>query len=234
VHWPRRAQVAATGGLDAAETPTLCARMRRATGHRPSAAELNRIEGPNVINRVGSCALGELLKDSFMYRPGESRSTGSVAVSWVLADHDLPLCRRPVRRRVTAARTIGRPPKETQWAGEKGCGSSFWLQRVARCAHSWPRYAGHVPGPDPLQRVPRRLRLRHRHPGLRNGRVDRCPEHRGLPGHGRLAAGLLQRRPPRVPGAMAIGGLPGELGQQRHLKRDNSPPRRCVRMRRAR
>ena len=38
---------------------------------------------------------------------------------------------------MTAARTIGRPPKETQWAGEKGRGSSFWLQRVARCAHSW-------------------------------------------------------------------------------------------------
>ncbi len=30
------------------------------------------------------------------------------------------MCRRPARRRVTAARTIGRPPKETQWAGEKG------------------------------------------------------------------------------------------------------------------
>ena len=43
---------------------------------------------------------------------------------------------------------------------------------------------------------------------LRRGRVDRCPPHRRLPGDGRLAAGILRRRPAGVPRAVAARRLP--------------------------
>lgn len=68
--------------------------------------------GGSISNRAGSCALGELLQDSSLARPGGSWRTGSARLSWDLVDHGLPLARRPARRHLTAARTIGRPPKE--------------------------------------------------------------------------------------------------------------------------
>src|ERR1051325_10316505 len=37
-------------------------------------------------------------------------------LSSVLVNHGLPFARRLARRRMTAARTTGRPPKEAQWA----------------------------------------------------------------------------------------------------------------------
>ena len=79
----------------------------------------------------------------------------------------------------------------------------------------------HVPGTDPLQRVPGRLRVRDRDPHVRGRRVDRRPANAGLPGDGRLAAGLVDGRAPRVPGSVAAGRLPVRFREQRHLRGDD-------------
>ena len=76
-----------------------------------------------------------------------------------------------------------------------------------------------VAGAHPLQRVPGRLRLRHRHRQLWRGHVDRREPHRRLPGDGRLAAGIVRCRPCGIARAVAARRLPDALRQQRHLQR---------------
>ena len=56
------------------------------------------------------------------------------------------------------------------------------------------RCARFVAGPDPVQRVPRRLRLRHRHPRLWRRCVDRRPPYGRLPGLRRLASAVRECR----------------------------------------
>src|SRR5262249_17196377 len=83
------------------------------------------------------------------------------------------------------------------------------------------RCAGDVARADPVQRVPRGLRLCHRHPRLRGRRVDGRAEDGRLPRHGRLAPGLLRCRTPDLPGPMAARRLPPNLWEQRHLWGDH-------------
>ena len=118
---------------------------------------------------------------------------------------------RPRRRRARSSAWSCTPTRRPRRRRRERSASSTAARRATRAVVQRQRAD---------RRVPRRLRLRRRHPDVWGGRVERQPQRGRLPGDRRLAAGLAGR--PEPTGARAAAAVPRHVRQLRHLVVHNS------------